>query len=91
MITLKDPCDFPGGPVVKNLPSNAEEAGSIPGRETRISHVAEQWSLSPANIEPMCLSWRGHVSQTTEPMCAGAYEPRLERGPCITRKIVCSN
>ena len=23
--------DFPGGPVVKNLPSNAGDAGSIPG------------------------------------------------------------
>ena len=26
--------DFPGGPVVKNLPSNAEDAGSIPGWRT---------------------------------------------------------
>ena len=25
--------DFPGGPVVKNLPSNAEDANSIPVRE----------------------------------------------------------
>ena len=32
--------DFPGGPVVKNLPSNAEDAGSIPGRGTKISHAA---------------------------------------------------
>ena len=29
---LKDPCgDFPGGPVVKNPPSIAEDAGLIPG------------------------------------------------------------
>ena len=26
--------DFPGGPVVKTLPSNAEDAGSIPGWRT---------------------------------------------------------
>ena len=28
--------DFPGGPVVKNLPSNAGDMGSIPGQETKI-------------------------------------------------------
>ena len=27
------PLDFPGGPVVKNLPANAEDMGSIPGLE----------------------------------------------------------
>ena len=27
----KDPEDIPGGPVVKNLPANAEDPGSIPG------------------------------------------------------------
>ena len=32
--------DFPGGPVVKNPPSNAGGAGSIPGRGTEIPHVA---------------------------------------------------
>ena len=25
--------DFPGGPVVKNLPANARDMGSIPGLE----------------------------------------------------------
>ena len=24
-------CDFPGGPVVKNPPANAEDTGSVPG------------------------------------------------------------
>ena len=28
--------DFPGGPVVKNPPSNAGDAGSIPGQRTKI-------------------------------------------------------
>ena len=37
--------DFPGGPVVKNLPSNAGDASSIPGRGTKIPHAAGQ--LSP--------------------------------------------
>ena len=34
--------DFPGGPVVKNLPSNAGDAGSIPGQGTEIPHTAGQ-------------------------------------------------
>ena len=32
--------DFPGGPVVKTLPSNAEGTVSIPGRGTRIPHAS---------------------------------------------------
>ena len=28
---LKDTVDFPGGPMVKNLPTSAEVTGSIPG------------------------------------------------------------
>ena len=31
---------LPSGPVVKNLPSNAGDAGSIPGRGTKIPHAA---------------------------------------------------
>ena len=31
--------DFPGGPVVKNLPSDAGDTGSIPGRETKVPHT----------------------------------------------------
>ena len=37
--------DFPGGPMVKNLPCNAGNASSIPGRGTKISHVVKQLSL----------------------------------------------
>ena len=35
---------FPGDPVVKNPPSNTGEAGSIPGRRTKIPHTSEQLS-----------------------------------------------
>ena len=31
--------NFPGGPVVKNLPSNARDVGSIPGWGTKIPHA----------------------------------------------------
>ena len=33
--------DFLGGPVVKNPPSNAGNAGSIPGQGTKIPHTAD--------------------------------------------------
>ena len=38
--------DFRGGPVVKNLPSNAGHEGSMPGRGTKIPPVVGQLSLS---------------------------------------------
>ena len=44
--------DFPGGPMVKNLPTNAGDASSIPGQRTKIPHVMEQ--LSPCTLEPAC-------------------------------------
>ena len=31
--------DFPGGPVLKNLPSNAGDVGLIPGKGTKIPHA----------------------------------------------------
>ena len=31
--------DFPGGPMVKNLPCNAGDAGLIPGQGTKIPHA----------------------------------------------------
>ena len=44
--------DFPGGPVVKNLPCNAGDAGLIPGQGTKIPHALRQLSLSVTSIEP---------------------------------------
>ena len=34
--------DFPGGPVVKNLPCNTGDTGLTPGRQTKILHSARQ-------------------------------------------------
>ena len=45
--------DFPGGPVVKNLPYNAGDMGSIPGLGTKIPHSVEQLSWCPTSAEPM--------------------------------------
>ena len=32
--------DFPGGPVVKTLPSNAGGVGSIPGQGAKLPHAS---------------------------------------------------
>ena len=55
--------DFPGGPVVKNLPFNAGDTDSIPGQETKIPHALEQLSPCPITTEaghskedPPCLN-----------------------------------
>ena len=39
--TQDEPRDLPRGPVVKNPPCNAGDAGSIPGQGTKVPHVAE--------------------------------------------------
>ena len=43
--------DFTGGPVVKNPPSNAGDAGSTPGWGTKIPHAAGQLSPCATTIE----------------------------------------
>ena len=37
--------DFPSGPVVENLPSDAPDVGSIPSWGTKILHATGQLSL----------------------------------------------
>ena len=49
--------DFPGGPMVKNLPCNAGDMGWIPGQGTKIPHTVEQLSLSVTTTEP---EWRNY-------------------------------
>ena len=39
--------DFPGGPVVKSLPSNAKDAVSNPGWGTKIPHAVGQRTYVP--------------------------------------------
>ena len=56
--------DFPGGPVVKNLPSNAGDMGSIPG-----------WKImSPRDAGQ--LRW---CATNTDPVLSGARLPQLPR------------
>ena len=71
--------DFPGGPVVKNLPSNAGDAGLITGWGTRFPHAARQLSPCATTTELAGLNKRACVPQTTELMRPGACTPQLER------------
>ena len=48
----QDCWDFPGGPMVEIHPSNAGDAGSIPGWGTKIAQATEQLSLHTATSEP---------------------------------------
>ena len=59
--------DFPGGPVVKHLPSSAGNLGSVPGRGTKIPHDPGQPSLSTATAEDT--HSRACVPQLGKPMC----------------------
>ena len=45
--------DFPGGPVVENLPSNAGKMGLIPGLGTKIPPAVGQLSADTTTREPM--------------------------------------
>ena len=53
--------DVPGGPVVKNLPSNAGGLGSIPGWGTKMQHVRGQ--LSSCNQNPCTTSGGAHAAK----------------------------
>ena len=68
--------DIPGGPVVKNLPSNAGDIGSIPGQGTKIPHAVGQLTVRETQHSKkkkkkrerdiwnfvLGLSWRGQHS-----------------------------
>ena len=49
--------DFLGGPVVKNPPYNAGDAGSIPGQGTKIPHAMGQLSPHVTTTELAHLNW----------------------------------
>ena len=48
--------DFPGGPVVRNSPSNAGDVGSILGQGTKIPHAVGQLTPYATTTELSCLN-----------------------------------
>ena len=71
--------DFPGGPMVKNPPSNAGDVGSISGQRTKIPRAAGQLNLRATTTELMCLNERAHGPLTMEPM---HHDERREKPIC---------
>ena len=51
---IRDLEDIPGGPVVKTLPSNAWDAGSIPGQEAEIPYASKS---KTQNIKRCGAAW----------------------------------
>ena len=57
------PWNFPGGPGVKNPPSNAGDTGSIPGQGTKIPHAV--WHSQKRKIKVGVEGGYSHVLETT--------------------------
>ena len=93
--------DFPGDPVVKNPPSNAGDAGSIPGWGTKIPHAVGQLSLHTTTTEPA--HHKLQSPRALEPACRNQREktrmPPQERSPrattkdpaCLSEDLACCN
>ena len=66
--------DFPGGPVVKNLPSNAGDVGSIPGQGIKTPHSKGQLSpqattTKPTHFGALDLYQERRLRPATKPPC----------------------
>ena len=64
---------FPGGPMVKIMPSSAEGAGSIPGQGTKIAHATGQLSPCVATREPTSRKLQSPC--TLQPICQNYIAP----------------
>ena len=85
--------DFPGGPVVKNLPANAGDMGLTPGpRRSYMSYGNETHvpQLLKLHLEPMLCSKRSHHSEkpTHHNQSVGSpYSPRLQKAGAQQQKL----
>ena len=66
--------DFPGGPGVKNPPSDAQDTGLIPVLGTKIPYAMGQLSPCATTTEPTCsrarvLQLESLRAATTDPTC----------------------
>ena len=82
---------FPGGTVVENLPANAEDMGSSPGKG-KIPHATEQLSpcdttTEPTHLEPVPHNKRGCDSERPHTaMKSGPHSPQLEKALAQKRR-----
>ena len=77
--------DFPGGPVVKNLPCNARDVGSTPDEGTKIPHAVEQISLHATTTEAHTL-WSPHTT-TREPVGHSERSCMTQQRSCVSQLI----
>ena len=85
--------DFPCGPVVKNPPSSAEDAGSIPGGGTKIPCCEATkpardnfWACKPQWECPRAPNYRAHAPQLQSPHATTRENPaRWATGEKLTR------
>ena len=93
-ICLSKPCgrDFPGAPLVNNLPCSVGDVGLIPGQRTKIPHATVQLSLCRSywaclpQLERTCIhsegfcmtQWRSCVPQL-RPDAASQTNPNIYR------------
>ena len=68
--------DFPGGPVVRNLPCNARDRGLIPGQGTKILHAVEQLNLRATSRKPVHGNQRSNI--TKQKSCGLQLRPDAE-------------
>ena len=59
----EEPGGLPRGPVVRNLPCNAGDLGSIPVQGTKIPHAEQQLSVRTLSRELVCCNKRSWVLQ----------------------------
>ena len=78
---LKSLQDFPGGSMVKNLPSNSEDVCSVPGQGIKIPHAQGQLSLYGAATKPTCPSWRDACVQGRAPHAASKSQRSSPHAP----------
>ena len=92
LMTLRQ--GFPGGSVVKNLPANARETGSIPGLgrshmwRSKRAHVPQLLWLCSGACEAPLLSPRIAATEACEPQnpCSATREATTVRSPCTASR-----
>ena len=86
--------DFTAGPVLKNLPCNAGDTGSIPGPGTKIPYATEQLSPCTTTTEPSLYSPRAairEVTATRTPLTTTRESlSAAMNSPCTTMKTQCN-
>ena len=79
--------DFPGGSVVKNLPPNAGDAGSIPGQGTKIPHAVGQLRPRATTTEPTRRKYRAHALWSLHT----TTREKPEKPTCYSEELACCN